>query len=348
MTKLIDLHPIIPTLVAFGIDFVITIGVALFVVVFPAPKDSWRCWIYAFSAGTLIATGTIGMLTEALDRSEEVGVWSESVPWVPVVLGMICGICALQATVTLVIWIQRKETVTTGSYTMVTEDGASDDSPRFSLTAERQLQAHTRTTIPMPIPMPIEDVIHRRAHPVTPAEALGEAAAAIPMQQQHQVRQSMMIVCSLILQQLPEGIMLGAAFANVAAIDPNDAEGSAARSRAFRTALGIAVGSWITTIGEAIAIVVPLKRERMPALNIISFVVASGFMEGIGAVLACVLLTHVTALLPFILAGVAGSMIFSVLTEMVPAALEHEPRVISNVLMMTGFIAMIVFIHMFG
>lgn len=347
MDALVNLNPLIPTLVVYSIDFFITVLTAAICAWMQTPRKSWICWIYAFSAGTLIATGTIGMTYEALERSQQKGTWSQLYPWIPVACGMIMGVVSLQVTVVLVIWLQKRRNVPAkpqGEHRFVfndNQDNGNDDDDEIQ--TPRVALPHQRTLIPMPL----ENWIHiHRPQPIG-RDALATAAAARAWisPDENQFRQSMVIFCSLILQQLPEGIMLGAAFANVIAIDIADED---ARRRAFRVAIGISIGSWITTVGEAIAMVIPLKREHVHEGKIMAFVFAGMFMEGVGAVAACVLLTHVEALLPFILSAVAGTMIYSVMTEMIPAASEHNPKIISNILMMAGFISMIVFIHMFG
>ncbi len=134
-------------------------------------------------------------------------------------------------------------------------------------------------------------------------------------------RRSTLLIASITLHNIPEGLAIGVSFAAVSAGNP-----SAALTAAWMLAVGIALQNF----PEGAAVSLPLRREGMNRRKAFFFGQLSGAVEPVAAVLGCLLAVHVQAILPFALAFAAGAMVVVVIAELVPESQRsHRPSLMS-------------------
>ncbi len=124
-------------------------------------------------------------------------------------------------------------------------------------------------------------------------------------------RRSVLLVLSITLHNIPEGLAVGVAF------------GAAASGKdgvTLLSAMTVALGMGLQNFPEGAAVSIPLRREGMPRSECFFYGQASGLVEPIAGVLGALLVSSMEALLPFALAFAAGAMIFVVVEELIPSS----------------------------
>ena len=129
-------------------------------------------------------------------------------------------------------------------------------------------------------------------------------------------RRSVLLVSSITLHNIPEGLAIGVSFGALAA-----SPSPAAMTAAWMLAVGIALQNF----PEGAAVSLPLRREGMARRRAFFFGQLSGAVEPVAGVLGCLLAVHVQAVLPFALAFAAGAMVAVVIAELVPES-QRSPR----------------------
>lgn len=129
-------------------------------------------------------------------------------------------------------------------------------------------------------------------------------------------RRSALLIASITLHNIPEGLAVGVSFGALTALsDP------AAISGAWMLALGIGLQNF----PEGAAVSLPLRREGMTRGRAFFWGQASGAVEPLAALAGALLAVHVQAILPFALAFAAGAMVVVVIAELVPES-QRSPR----------------------
>ncbi|AEC02433.1 ZIP family metal transporter [Parasphaerochaeta coccoides] len=131
------------------------------------------------------------------------------------------------------------------------------------------------------------------------------------------LRRSILLVLSITLHNIPEGLAVGVAFGAVA--NGHDTATIAA-------ALSVAIGIGIQNFPEGAAVSIPLRREGLSRFRCFMYGQASGIVEPISAVLGAFLVTQMRSILPYALAFAAGAMIFVVIEELIPEAQIRDPK----------------------
>lgn len=123
------------------------------------------------------------------------------------------------------------------------------------------------------------------------------------------LKRVIMLVFSITLHNIPEGLAVGVAFG---------ALHNGYTTEALLAAVSVAVGIGLQNFPEGAAVSIPLRREGYSRLK--SFVCgqASGLVEPIAGVVGAVLVIHIEMLLPFALAFAAGAMILVAVHELIP------------------------------
>mmetsp|Transcript_14974 Transcript_14974/g.44724 ORF Transcript_14974/g.44724 Transcript_14974/m.44724 type:complete len:333 (+) Transcript_14974:176-1174(+) len=158
--------------------------------------------------------------------------------------------------------------------------------------------------------------------------ALRKAAAA--------KRAVALLVFAVTLHNFPEGLAVGVGFGGAAA-------GVAGASRA--KARNLAIGIGLQNFPEGLAVSLPLRRAGLSPRRAFLFGQLSGAVEPIGGVLGACLVVVVRPLLPYALAFAAGAMIYVVVDQLVPEALEGRRKDSgrqSTLGFMCGFLLMMV------
>ena len=149
----------------------------------------------------------------------------------------------------------------------------------------------------------------------------------------HTQRRSTLLISSITLHNIPEGLAVGVGFGALAANQT-----PAALTAAWMLAIGIALQNF----PEGAAVSLPLRREGMSRSKAFFFGQLSGAVEPISAIIGCLLAVHVQALLPFALSFAAGAMVSVVIAELVPESQRGLRPSLMTLATMLGFTVMMI------
>lgn len=146
-------------------------------------------------------------------------------------------------------------------------------------------------------------------------------------------KRSIMLVCSITLHNIPEGLAIGVAFGSLF-------YGGTAATLA--SAIALAVGIGIQNFPEGSAVSLPLRREGMSRGKAFFWGQMSAIVEPISALLGALLVTKVQYLLPPLLAFAAGAMIFVTAKELIPESQTNPKKDLMAIFMLFGFAIMMI------
>ena len=144
---------------------------------------------------------------------------------------------------------------------------------------------------------------------------------------------STLLVGAVTLHNIPEGMALGLTFALAAQ------EGTGA---AYAAAFALAVGIGIQNLPEGAAVSLPLRHEGFSAGKAFLFGSLSGLMEPIFGIATVLVAATIAPYMPWLLSFAAGSMLFVVVEELIPAAHLGERSDVGTLSFLAGFILMMV------
>ena len=142
-----------------------------------------------------------------------------------------------------------------------------------------------------------------------------------------------MLVSSITLHNIPEGLAVGVAFGSVM----YNIDGATIMS-----AIGLAIGIAIQNFPEGVAVSVPLRREGMSRNKAFFYGQLSGFVEPIAGVIGALLVLKIRVILPFFLAFAAGAMIYVVTEELIPECQSNKNKGLISMFTLIGFVIMMV------
>ncbi|MDQ0484524.1 ZIP family metal transporter [Guptibacillus hwajinpoensis] len=140
-----------------------------------------------------------------------------------------------------------------------------------------------------------------------------------------------MLVFSITMHNIPEGLAIGVAFGAVAA----DFSTST-----LAGAIALAIGIGIQNIPEGTAVSVPLRGDGMSKGKSFFYGQLSGVVEPISAVVGALAVIYIQPLLPYALSFAAGAMIFVVVKEIIPGSQEKGNVQVAAISLMIGFSVM--------
>jgi len=146
-------------------------------------------------------------------------------------------------------------------------------------------------------------------------------------------RRSALLIFSITAHNIPEGFAIGVAFGSVA----YNIEGASLIS-----AMVLSLGIGLQNFPEGLAVSVPLRREGFSRKKAFFFGQLSGIVEPISAIVGFLLVTHIQNALPFLLCLAAGSMIFVVVSELIPESQQNSKKNVMTLFTMIGFIVMMI------
>ena len=132
-------------------------------------------------------------------------------------------------------------------------------------------------------------------------------------------RKLVLIVGVLTVHSFPEGVALGVAFADLGLEGDLVVAGFAVPALAIFITVAISVQN----IPEGLAVAIPLHTYGVANWKIFGWAVFSSIPQPIGAGIAYVFVTIAREFLPFGFGFAAGAMIYLVLHDIFPDALEH-------------------------
>ena len=155
------------------------------------------------------------------------------------------------------------------------------------------------------------------------------------------VRRIILLVLSITIHNIPEGLAVGVAFGALQ-------NGCSAES--LMGAVSVAVGIGLQNFPEGAAVSVPLRREGWSRGK--SFLVgqASALVEPVAGVLGAWLVLYVQALLPYALSFAAGAMILVAVHELIPECQKNQSNepYFATMGIVLGFAAMMLLDVMLG
>lgn len=150
------------------------------------------------------------------------------------------------------------------------------------------------------------------------------------------LRRSILLVLSITLHNIPEGLAVGVAF------------GAAATGHSELTimsAFAVAIGIGIQNFPEGAAVSIPLRREGLSRKKSFFYGQASGLVEPIAGVIGAAMVATMQQILPYALAFAAGAMIFVVIEELIPESQQsgdHEGTHLATYGTILGFTVMMI------
>ena len=148
------------------------------------------------------------------------------------------------------------------------------------------------------------------------------------------IKRSLMLIFSITLHNIPEGMAIGVAFGSVF----YNLDGATLTS-----AVMLAIGIGIQNFPEGSAVSLPLRREGMKRSKAFLFGVLSGIVEPISAVIGAILVIKIKILLPILLAFAGGAMIYVVVQELIPESQTNKKKDLMALFTIFGFLIMMNF-----
>lgn len=150
-----------------------------------------------------------------------------------------------------------------------------------------------------------------------------------------------MLVLSITLHNIPEGLAVGVAFG---------ALGGGYTPESLMGAVTIAVGIGLQNFPEGAAVSVPLRREGYSRKKSFLLGQASAIVEPVAGVIGALLVVYVEAILPYALAFAAGAMILVAVHELIPECQRNQSTqpYFATMGIVTGFAVMMLLDVMLG
>ncbi len=151
-----------------------------------------------------------------------------------------------------------------------------------------------------------------------------------------------MLVLSITLHNIPEGLAVGVAFGAL--------KNSGLTGEGLMGAATIALGIGLQNFPEGAAVSVPLRREGCSRFRSFMIGQASGIVEPIAGVLGALLVVYVETILPYALSFAAGAMILVAVHELIPECQkdQSEQPYFATMGIIAGFAVMMLLDVMLG
>ena len=147
------------------------------------------------------------------------------------------------------------------------------------------------------------------------------------------LKRSIMLVLSITIHNIPEGMAIGVAFAStIFNID----------GATIRSAILLSLGIGIQNFPEGSAISLPLRREGYSRIKSFIFGSLSGVVEIISGLIGAILVLKIRYLLPYLLSFAAGAMIYVVIEELIPESQNNGNKNIMTLFAIIGFLIMMI------
>ena len=130
------------------------------------------------------------------------------------------------------------------------------------------------------------------------------------------VNRIIMLVLSITLHNIPEGLAVGVAFGAL--------QNGSHSPETLMGAITIAIGIGLQNFPEGAAVSVPLRREGFSRRKSFLLGQASALVEPIAGVVGALLVVYVEAILPYALAFAAGAMILGAVHELLPDCQQDQ------------------------
>jgi len=149
----------------------------------------------------------------------------------------------------------------------------------------------------------------------------------------NKIKRSLMLISSITLHNIPEGLAVGVAFGSIA----YNLDGATLASACL-----LAIGIGLQNFPEGTAVSVPLRREGFSRKKSFLYGQLSGLVEPISGVIGALLVIKIRFLLPFLLAFAAGAMIYVVVEELIPESQSNKKKDLMALFTLIGFSIMMI------
>lgn len=150
---------------------------------------------------------------------------------------------------------------------------------------------------------------------------------------QESFKRCLMLIFSITLHNIPEGLAVGVAFGSIA----YGLDGST-----LINALVLAIGIGLQNFPEGSAVSLPLRREGYSRWKSFFYGQASGIVEPISGFLGALLVLKIRLLLPFFLCLAGGAMIYVVIQELIPESQTNKQKDLMALFSLIGFSVMMI------
>lgn len=134
--------------------------------------------------------------------------------------------------------------------------------------------------------------------------------------QNEKLNRIIMLVLSITLHNIPEGLAVGVAFGVLAQ--------NGYTTEALLGAFSVAIGIGLQNFPEGAAVSLPLRREGYSRKRSFFLGQSSGMVEPIAGVLGALLVVYVEPILPYSLSFAAGAMILVAVHELIPECQRNK------------------------
>ena len=141
-------------------------------------------------------------------------------------------------------------------------------------------------------------------------------ADLLPGSTSQKLNRVIMLILSITLHNIPEGLAVGVAFGVL--------QGSSYTVEALMGAITMAIGIGLQNFPEGAAVSIPLRREGFSRKRSFFMGQLSGMVEPAAGVLGALLVTHITVILPFALSFAAGAMVLVAVHELIPECQRNQ------------------------
>lgn len=151
-----------------------------------------------------------------------------------------------------------------------------------------------------------------------------------------------MLVLSITLHNIPEGMAVGVAFGTL--------QKGNYTTENLMGAITIAVGIGLQNFPEGAAVSLPLRREGYSRKKSFFLGQASGIVEPVAGIIGALMVVYVEAILPYALAFAAGAMILVAVHELIPECQRNQKvqPYFATMGIVTGFAVMMLLDVMLG
>ena len=147
------------------------------------------------------------------------------------------------------------------------------------------------------------------------------------------LKRCMLLVFSITLHNIPEGLAVGVAFGSL----QHNLEGAT-----LPAACLLALGIGLQNFPEGSAVSLPLRREGLSAPKAFFWGQLSGMVEPSAGLVGACLAIHMRQVLPFLLSFAAGAMIYVVVEELIPESQSGTKPQVMALFTLIGFSVMMV------
>lgn len=134
-------------------------------------------------------------------------------------------------------------------------------------------------------------------------------------------RTAALTVGVLTVHSVPEGIAVGVAFAEMGVGTGESVAIAGVELPELAAFMAVAIS--VLNVPEGLALAIPLVSLGVRRLKVVGWAIVSGLPQPIGAILAYYFVNALEGLLPVAFGFAAGALLYLLLTEFVPAGLEH-------------------------